>query len=192
MSFAIAFSKTMQHEGGYSNLTIDPGKETYMGISRVFWPGWTGWETVDLWKMGEVNALARDEMLADHVRQFYRAQFWDRIRGDSLAAIDVDVACELFDASVNCGCHRAGEWFQTGLNMLNRHGRTYPDIPVDGVIGNTTISTLKRCMESRTGASAVNTNKKALLVCMRGERYLHYKRQSNHESFPGWFLRLAA
>ena len=27
---------------GYSFDRMDPGGETYMGISRVYWPGWKG------------------------------------------------------------------------------------------------------------------------------------------------------
>lgn len=56
-SFAKAFAATMQHEGEYANVVGDKGGETYMGISRVYWPSWAGWPVIDDWRSERINAL---------------------------------------------------------------------------------------------------------------------------------------
>jgi len=187
-AFATAFSATMKNEGGYSNVKSDRGGETYMGISRVFWPSWTGWEIVDACSDGEINALQRDVSCADHVRAFYRVQFWERFQGDAVAAESVSVACELFDTGVNMGIHRAVCFLQEALNMQNQYAKTYPDISVDGQLGKGTVSTLKRYLTYQPGTRA--DNEQILLNCMNGEQYVHYKKNAQHEQFRGWFRRV--
>lgn len=44
-------------EGGYANVLGDKGGETYMGISRVYWPSWPGWPVIDDWRAERINAL---------------------------------------------------------------------------------------------------------------------------------------
>ena len=56
-AFSQAFAATMQHEGGYANVQGDKGGETYMGISRVYWPSWPGWPVIDDWRAERINAL---------------------------------------------------------------------------------------------------------------------------------------
>lgn len=187
-AFSIAFSRTMQNESGYSNVAGDRGGETYMGISRVFWPSWPGWIMIDDCKAGLINALQRDTACAEHVRQFYRVQFWDRFQGDLVAAESVEVACELFDTGVNMGIHRAVCFLQESLNMQNRFAATYPDIQVDGLLGKGTLSTLKRYLSYRPGTK--EDNEQILLNCMNGEQYLAYKKNAQHEQFRGWFRRV--
>jgi len=187
-AFAKAFSGTMKNEKGYSSNPNDRGLETYMGISRVFWPSCPVWEFVDACKNKEINALQRDVACAEHVRTFYRVQFWDRIQGDAVADLSVDVACELFDTAVNMGTHRAVQFLQEALNMQNKYAATYPDIPVDGQLGKGTISTLKRYLSYGPGSK--EDNEQILLNCMNGEQYIAYKKNSQHELFRGWFRRV--
>ena len=187
-AFSVAFGRTMKIEGGYSNDPGDPGGETYMGISRKFWPSWLGWPVIDDWKSGNINGLQRDTMLADHVRSFYKAQFWDRWQGDVIADISLEIACEMFDTSVNMNVTRAVRFLQEALNMQNQNAKTYPDIAVDGVLGNGTINTLRRYLSSQPGNKA--DNESILLNCMNGEQYIFYKNNPQHEQFRGWFRRV--
>ena len=46
-SFGEAFEHTMGMEGGYANDPQDVGGETFMGVSRVYNPGWYGWTIID-------------------------------------------------------------------------------------------------------------------------------------------------
>lgn len=187
-AFDLAFSITMRNEGAYSNITGDAGGETYMGISRVFNPSWSGWFLIDDWKAGVITTEARDASLEDKVKDFYRVQFWDRVRGDAVAQVSALVALELFDTAVNLGVHRAVEFLQTALNMQNQFGKTYPDIAVDGKLGQQTLNTLRRYLATEPGSR--KDNELILLNCMNGEQYIYYKKNSQHERFRGWFKRV--
>jgi lysozyme family protein len=182
--FLAAFSRTMEAEGGYTE-----SGPTYRGIDRRFWPGWPGWMIVDDWRGGIITEHQRDTALVDPVRDFYRTNFWHRIRGNELAALDLELACRIFDAAVNCGVHQAVKFLQTAINRLNRHGQTYPDIPVDGLLGTATMHTLRRQLQTTYGGSTDNA-RRLLLTCYTGEQYRHYASLAAHESWPGWFLRL--
>jgi lysozyme family protein len=185
-AFTMALQHTLAIEKGYSNVAGDNGGETYKGISRVFHPSWDGWEVVDEWKRMEIDTDVRDAHLTPLVEQFYRSEFWEPLQGDAVAAISVMVACELFDTAVNMGRHRAVTFLQTALNMQNAYGRTYPDLPVDGILGKSTLNTLRRYMQTEP----IKYNERVLLNCMNGEQYIAYKQNAQHERFRGWFSRV--
>ena len=59
------------------------------------------------------------------------------------------IALKLFDMSVNCGVIRASKWLQAALNVLNRYGRDWEELVVDGKIGNTTVRICNEAVEKR-------------------------------------------
>ena len=183
--FDTAFARTMQHEGGYT----DSGP-TYMGIDRRYWPAWPGWLLVDDWCAGIIDVLARDTACAPLVVDFYRQHFWGPMRGDEMAAIDLDIACKVFDTEVHCGTGDGVRHLQTALNRLNRHGKTYSDLVVDGKMGNRTLQTMRRCLQTVYGGDPANA-KRLIMICLAGEKYIHLTNLVDHESWPGWFLRLS-
>ena len=64
--FKEAFTKTMSEEGGYNFDRMDPGGETYMGISRVYWPSWEGWVIIDKYEeKGIVPKFPRTGLVRD-------------------------------------------------------------------------------------------------------------------------------
>ena len=182
-AFDIAFAKTMGHEGVYSNDPVDPGGETYMGISRAYWPGWVGWKYVD--------ADENTKGLEAAVRTFYRQNFWNKINGDKLSEISQPIAFEVFDTAVNVGLSKAGKWLQEGLNLLNINQVLYPDIAVDGIIGNGTLQTVSKYFDSRY----MNHDDKLtmLLKVMNHLQGCYYiKKMQQHpekEKYRGWFSR---
>ena len=91
--FEHAFQRLMQNEGGFtlSNNPADRGGQTYAGIARRMQPAWPGWAYID---RGETPPT-------DMVRSFYRAEYWDRVRGDEITS--QRVAENLFDFHVNAG-----------------------------------------------------------------------------------------
>jgi lysozyme family protein len=80
-------------EGGYrlTDIKGDRGGQTYAGIARTRNPHWPGWAYID---RGETPPAAL-------VRDFYRAEFWDRIRGDDIGS--TEIAGMVFDFAVNAG-----------------------------------------------------------------------------------------
>lgn len=181
MSYERAFANTMKREGGYANDPKDPGGETYMGISRVKHPEWTGWPLVDsLQKDG--TPLSLSAQLADFVRSFYRVEFWAKAKCDMIDIMSEQVAEELFDSCVNCGIGNGVKFLQRALNRLNSRGQLFRDIKEDGSVGTNTLQALAACLERR--------GPNILLKCQNGEQYRHYVDWGKHEDFPGVFERL--
>lgn len=91
--FLPAFEKMLVNEGGYRlhNVEGDRGGMTFAGIARNMNPGWSGWPVID----------AGGEPHADMVRAFYRANFWNPIRGDEISS--QRIAESIFDFNVNTG-----------------------------------------------------------------------------------------
>jgi lysozyme family protein len=147
VDFKTAFTKTMKAEGGYANAPTDKGSETWRGISRAMNPTWEGWNIVDRLRMTAnfPDCLWNDATLNALVEQFYRSEYWDKIKGDYLT--EQSVADELFDTAVNMGTGIAAKFLQEALNLLNRNGKLWADIPEDGAIGNNTVSVANGVIE---------------------------------------------
>lgn len=186
--FRAALDKTMKNEGIFSDNPRDAGGKTFKGISRAYWPSWPGWTIVDRWlkeKDDDILALSGIEGL---VATFYRVNFWERIQGDKLAAIDADVAYEVFDSAVNLDVPDSVRFLQTALNMQRLRTRAYSQLIVDGLLGHQTMRALSIYLSTQPGDP--EENKKILLNCLNGEQYIHYKNNPQHVYFRGWFLRV--
>ncbi|MDR2551435.1 MAG: hypothetical protein LBD10_14690 [Desulfobulbus sp.] len=175
MSFDKAFATTMAFEGGH---TIVDGHETYMGIDRTKHPTWRGWAIIDAC-LKEGKPLQAN--LNQLVREFYQVNFWIPLSCHVIDVMSEAVAEELFEASVNCGPGNGAKFLQRALNALNKRGKLYPDLKVDGVIGTQTIGAVLVCVDVRPV--------RLLVKCQNGEQYIHYKSWSKHEDFPGVFER---
>jgi lysozyme family protein len=186
-NFSEAYAKTMGHEGGYANDPQDAGGETYMGISRVYNPGWYGWMLIDQEK-DEYNfpaCLEGDDDLYDAVEDFYKDKYWDINRLD-----DVDsqaIGEEMFDTGVNMGIGRAARFLQTSLNYLNRNGSLYKKLIVDGAIGPASLNALQIVIDD--GDEIVLL---AMLNTLQGNHYMNYmdKNPSQKKYARGWFKRV--
>lgn len=176
--FDNAFSATLGKEGDYSDNPNDRGGATRFGITeavaRAY--GYTG----------PMQALPLDTAKA-----IYRRDYWDAIGLDWVAAIDADIAAELFDTAVNMGTSWPVLWLQRVLNALNRQGADFPDLKTDGHAGQVTGNALKAFLGLR-GA----TGKRAVLIylnALQGARYIDLAeaRQANETFVLGWAQRVA-
>lgn len=124
--FLPAFERMIRNEGGYKLTDIkgDKGGQTYAGIARNRWPNWPGWSFVD---RGETPPTAL-------VRDFYRANFWDKVRGDDLE--HQGVAESLFDFAVNAGTATAIKLAQIVAGATS-----------DGVLGPVSLSAINVLQE---------------------------------------------
>jgi lysozyme family protein len=186
-SFALAFAALKATEGGWSDDERDRGGETYAGISRRHYPRWSGWKRIDAAKRskGFPANLAADRYLPRMIARFYKRHYWDRFLGDDLP-LD-ELGAELLDASVNVGLKRAVRFMQESLNLLNRNQQDYPDIVVDGLLGERTLEVMRRHL-------AVNRTPRYLLKVaniVQGGFYLDIMRQNpRQERFArGWLDR---
>ena len=143
-----AYNNLAVIEGGYVNDKDDLGAETYRGISRKFHPNWEGWNIIDKYKKNALTKkqlnieLSQDEQLQELVKQFYYDNYWIKFNGDALPCI---IAEELLEQAVLLGTWKtAGENLQKALNMLNKDGKLFPDLVVDGIVGPKTLDALSK------------------------------------------------
>jgi lysozyme family protein len=182
--FLKALKNTLGIEGVYSINPKDPGGETFMGISRVYWPKWGGWKVIDAW-----DKKSAPPDLFPEIAEFYHTNFWCTFQGDKVADLSEAVAVELFDTGVNLGVGPAVGCLQRALNIQNNYGKLFPDLDDDGGLGKITFGTLLWYLTEQFGT--FENNERILLNCMNGEQYILYKNNPKHEGFRGWFLRVS-
>lgn len=184
--FSRAYDALIAHEGGYSNDPADRGGETYKGIARAFHPSWPGWVQVDACKQLEdfPSCLDSNTALDGMVREFYRAEFWDVYSADSLPHA---LAAEIFEQAVNLGNGAATRNIQRACNCLNRGGRLFANLAVDGGFGKMTLYAVTVLVN--TGEGEVLTK---VLNVLQGYRYVEImERDESQERFArGWFGRV--
>lgn len=111
-AFEPIFESVLRAEGGYI-LTQDPddlGGMTFAGISRRWWGNWEGWRIIDRMKKPRATQELKDE-----VRDFYRTEFWDRIRGDEIKS--EGVARMIYSSAVLSGLVRMFRMMRAALDI---------------------------------------------------------------------------
>ena len=172
-AFARLIDGVIGREGGYVNHPDDRGGETIWGITvgtaRRF-----GFK-------GSMRTMTRAQAV-----EIYRAQYWTGPGYDRIAALSEPVAEELFDTGVNMGPGVASTMIQRCLNALNRQGKDYADIKVDGDIGPASLRSLSAFLKVR-GKEGEQVLLKGLNA-LQGERYIELaeKRQANESFVYGW------
>lgn len=162
-------------EGGYSNHPSDTGGETMWGITVAVARA-NGYR-------GPMRSMPRDTAKDIYRRKYFVLPGFDRVAEQSAA-----VAEELFDTGVNMGPSVASTFLQRLLNGLNRQGKDYADIGVDGDIGPATLRALKAYLGKR-GKDGEKVLLKGLNA-LQGARYvaLAEGRSANEEFLHGWLL----
>jgi lysozyme family protein len=120
-NFEQAFEKMIADEGGYvlHNVAGDTGGMTYAGIARNKNPQWPGWKLID-------HEAINNPLLTGMVRNFYKVEFWDRVRGDEIA--NQTVAENIFNFSVN-----------TGMGVAVKLAQLIVGATPDGAVGEKTL-----------------------------------------------------
>ena len=163
----------LQREGGYVHDPNDRGGETNYGI------------TVAVARANGFTGSMRDLPLSV-AKDIYRKQYWTGPGYDKVAEVSPGIAAELFDTGVNMGPSVASKFLQRSLNALNRQGRDYPDLVVDGAVGPASVGALKAFITKR-GDTGESVLLKAL-NCLQGARYIELAegRKANEEFVFGW------
>lgn len=176
--FERAVAHTLGIEGGYSDHPADRGGKTNWGITEAV--------AREAGYQGAMRSMPKAVAL-----NIYRKLYWDRIGLDWVASVDADVAGEVFDTGVNMGVGIAVKMLQRVLNVLNRQGRDYQDLAIDGVAGPRTAAAIRALYAARGRAGRA-----ALLLylgALQGARYVELAEgRPNNEAFVlGWAKRIA-
>jgi len=163
-NFEKAFEELIGIEGGYVNDPTDRGGETKYGISKRAYP----------------HLDIRNLSLAD-AKKIYYDDYWKASGADQM--LRYDLALELFDTAVNMGQSISRKFLQQALNLMNRNGRNFQDLLVDGIIGPKTITAYK------------TVDDRLLLKVLNGLQFCRYKEicerdPSQEKYFNGWMLRV--
>jgi lysozyme family protein len=152
-----SFEMVLKHEGGYVNDPRDPGGRTNLGVTQRAWEAWL------------VRTVTESDMRAltpEKVKPFYKAMYWDKIKGDQLPA-GADYAA--YDLAVNSGVGRAAKYLQEIAGVV-----------ADGAIGPKSIEAIKAC------------NPKELADALCDMRLAFLKRLPTFDTFgKGWSRRVA-
>lgn len=173
------FDGLLKREGGYVNHPADRGGPTNWGITEkaARANGYTG----------DISMLSRDQAL-----RIYHADYWESPRFDLIEVVSQPIAVELLDTGVNMGPSVAAKMLQRCLTALNDGGRLYPDLQVDGAIGNRTANALRAYLAKR-GHDGETVLLKALNCC-QGARYIELSeaRPANEAFLYGWLRERVA
>ncbi len=175
--FNPCFEKVINLEGGYvlHEVPGDRGGMTYAGIARNSWPKWPGWPKIEA---GEI-----DGDLTEMVREFYRREFWDRIRGDEIQ--QQTAAFMIYDFAVNAGIKAA-------VRITQRLVEATPD----GVLGPKTVGKLNNMLQDEKDTRLFVAYYSLLKVfrykdiCRNDSRRNKDQVRSNLKFLPGWINRV--
>jgi len=200
MAFIECLNEILKYEGTYSNHKDDIGGETFRGISRFYHSDWDGWEIIDMvketidgikiLKSGDITPAlgsAYNNKLNQLVMLFYKHEFWDRIKGDELAEIDEEIACEVFDMAVNMGTRAAIKNLQKAINATyQNYIDARVEIAEDGVFGKVTEKHLKELKEFELITELIEYFRK-----YRALRYAEIVRHNPNQAvfIYGWLKR---
>jgi len=155
----------MFNEGGFklTNITGDPGRQTYAGISRRYHPNWAGWLYIDVGDLG-------NPALPGLVKEFYEETFWDRINGDVIW--DQTMAESVYDFAVNAGPVIAIKLAQKVLGVA-----------ADGIVGPVTSSAINL-------ADAESFSERYALAKMAWYAAICRKNRGQKKFLLGWINRV--
>ena len=156
-NFERSLKAVLAHEGGYVHHEKDPGGETNRGVTKAVYDAYR--------KRRGLPVRSVKHISDDEVREIYRLQYWNAIRGDELPA-GMDYA--VFDFAVNSGPRRAAKHFQMALGVV-----------ADGIIGEVTL----QAAEEASPAVVINT--------LTQRRTYFLRALSNYPTFGrGWMSRV--
>lgn len=126
-NFDKCLALVLSDEGHYVNDPRDPGGRTNLGVTQRAWEAYVG---------HPVDEQTMRGLTPDKVKPFYKAMYWDKIRGDDLPA-GIDYAA--FDFAVNSGVSRAVKMLQQIAGVL-----------VDGALGPRSMEAVAACDPAQT------------------------------------------
>ena len=169
---AAIISAVVYVEGGYVNNPNDPGGETNHGITKAV--------AVKNGYTGPMKSLPKEMAV-----EIYYRDYVEKPGYVPFAELSPALTEKLVDAGVNVGPARSSRWLQTSLNALNRGGKDYPPINVDGKVGPATVAAYKGLVKTRGKVGACEL----VIRLMDAQQANHYMGLDHMSSFmPGWVL----
>ncbi len=131
--------------------------------------------------------LENDENLQNLVKQFYYEKYWNKMKLNEISELYPQLADKLFTLAVNTGTYKTGiKYLQRALNYLNRNGKEFPDLVVDGLIGPKTLNAVKHLIKTGYKEDILT-----VIKLLQGRHYLNLMdKNPEYKEFRGWFRRV--
>lgn len=169
-SAAAILAAVFAHEGGYVNDPRDPGGETNHGITIAV--------ARDYGYTGKMKDLTKET-----ASNIYLTNYINKPGFGALITLSPAVGQKVVDAAVNTGTGRSARWFQTALNAYSRGGLDYPQLTVDGSIGEGTNSAFIALQQKRGKVKACEL----VIKAMDAQQTSHYFSLTNLSQYTvGW------
>lgn len=149
-------------EKGFVDKPADPGGATNHGITQAV--------AVQHGYTGKMENLPKE--VAEGI---YYVDYVKKPGFELIAEVSAPVAEKVVDAGVNTGVYHSSVWFQTSLNALNRGGKDYPLINVDGKVGAQSVAAYKGLQKARGNVRACELVLK-LMDAQQAAYYVSLKR----------------
>lgn len=167
---AAIITSVLTVESGYVNDPKDPGGETNHGITIGV--------ARDYGYMGPMKELTQETAVNIYVTNYINKPGYGEI-----ITLSPAVGQKVVDAGVNAGTARSSRWFQQSLNSLNRGGKDYPNVSVDGKIGPGSISAYSNLQRVRGKVKACEL----VIKLMDAQQGSHYMSLDNLPQYTvGW------
>jgi lysozyme family protein len=178
-------SHVLSVEGGYINDVSDSGGETNYGITLAVSKEFSSYWNKYITKEGESWDGSMVTMPKGFAADIYTYKYFFKPKFNLI--VDDKLAKELFDTGVNCGTLVPVKWLQELLNVFNNKESYYPDMVVDGYLGNTTFKALESFITVR-GQKGLTVLYNAL-NCKQGAFYIDLatRREKDEKFVYGWF-----
>lgn len=160
-------------EGHRSNDSDDLGGDTTWGITEA-----------TARKYGYSGAMS--ELSQELAREIYAKRYIHNPKFSDIHAISPIIGEEVIDTGINMGKHIAARFLQRWLNAYNNKQSLYPDLVVDGLVGQATIQALTAFLKHRGSEGEMVLWMS--LNCSQGARYLEISeaRERNEKYTYGW------
>lgn len=157
-------------ESGYVNNPKDPGGATNHGITEQV--------ARDNGYQGSMKELPKEFAEGVYYKDYVLAPNFHLVVEASPA-----VGHKLIDSGVNIGPANPSRWFQKSLNALNRGGKDYPTINVDGKVGPQTVATFRSLQRVRGEVKACEL----VVKLLDAQQATYYMNLTNLNTFTvGW------
>lgn len=157
-------------EGGYVFDPRDPGGETNHGITKSV--------AVSAGYLG-----AMKELTQERAGEIYTANYIVSTGYWEVVELSPAVGEKLIDAGVNAGPGRSSRWFQTAINAVNRGGKDYPAVMVDGQVGKGSIAAYQSLQKVRGKRGACEL----VIKMVDAQQTMHYLSLPHLNVYtPGW------
>lgn len=165
------FEKTLKIETGkHTNIKNDSGGATKWGVTEAV-ARENGYE-------GAMENLPKEFALA-----LSGKKYWHPILTKIGENLSKEIAEKIFDTGYNIGETTARMLAQRSLNVMNRQGADWPDITVDGKLGDMTYKAMEAAVKRRGEKHVLK-----VLNIAQGKYYfdLAEKREKDEDFFNGW------